>query len=130
MIATKPEFLTLTDISTSPDNPFFELYTDVDVKIIYKEKTYNFTIPKGFVTDFGSVPKFFRGWISNVCVYDKAWIAHDFFYSKLCELSITRDEADCILRSILAFLGMNYTDRFYVYFAVKFFGKSRWKKVN
>lgn len=129
MIVTIPEHITLTDISESPDNPLFELFTDVDVKYSFRGQTYKVTIPKGFTTDLGSIPKGLRGWISNVCVYDKCFLLHDWMFSKLGP-DVSFDDANCILRQNLAFLGMNYFDRFCVYHAVNMFGKKRWKTKN
>lgn len=128
MISSFPKFITFTDISTSEDDPKFELYTDVDIIWTYKGKEYSCVVPKGFVTDLGSIPKALRGWISNVCVYDKCFLLHDWMFSKLGP-DISFDDANCILRQNLAFLGMNYFDRFCVYHAVNLFGKNRYKKV-
>lgn len=130
MIETIPKFITLTDISESPDNPLFEIYSDVDIKYSFRGKVYQVTIPKGFTTDMGSVPKAFRSWISNVCVFDRAFILHDYFYSKLCEINISRQDADIILRRSLEFLGMNFFDRWSVYYAVRIGGSKRFRKTK
>lgn len=128
MIKSTPEHITLTDISTSPDDPKFEVYSDVDIFWTYKGKEYSVVVPAGFVTDLGSIPKIFRWWLSNCSVYNVAFILHDFCFSKLGP-DFPQDLTDCMFRANLAFLGMNCFDRFCVYHAVKKFGKNRYKKV-
>lgn len=126
MISSFPKFITFTDISTSEDDPKFELYTDVE--IIYGD--FVVYIKKGFITDFGSVPKIFRGWISNVSVFDKAYLLHDYQYSKLCEQVISRQECDELLRKHLRFLGMSWFDSYAVYYAVRIGGSKRFRKTK
>lgn len=126
MISSDPKFITLTDISTSPDDPKFELYTDVE--ILYGD--FVVYIKKGFTTDFGSVPKIFRSWISNVSVFDKAYLLHDHQYSKLSEQVISRKQADELLQKHLRELGMSWFDSMAVYYAVRIAGRNRWKKLK
>lgn len=124
MIASKPEHPLLRDISQT-DNPKFLLEESVEILFTYNRKTYKELIPKGFTTDFGSIPKIFRNWLSNVSGYNKAYLLHDYQYTET-ESNITRKEADEILRENLKFLGMNLFDRNSVYFAVRCFGGKRW----
>jgi len=81
-------------------------------------------VPSGMLTDLGSVPKLFRGIISEQGAAAQAYVVHD----QLCEYlsitengkpkSITRQMADLILLDALQAAGVGYTTAYLIYNAV------------
>ena len=59
-------------------------------------------VPKGFCTDFGSVPQLFQGFISPVGNASKAYVLHDFLCVLAREGRIKRKDADRIFKEALA----------------------------
>ena len=69
----------------------------------YEDKNLHFIIvPKGFSTDFGSVPQLFQGIISPVGNASKAYVLHDFLCVLAREGRIKRKDADRIFKEALA----------------------------
>lgn len=128
MIRTIPEHLIFVDISDSPDEPKFKTFCSVDIEFSFRGQDHRLTIPEGFVTDFGSVPKKFRGQISNVSKFNKCWLLHDYMYDKSFEGNFSRSDCDILLRRNLEDFGMGYLDRWIVYYSVKYFGSKRFRK--
>jgi hypothetical protein len=127
MIFSNPEHPLLRDISEGED-PKFILEEDVEIVYSYRRKHYIVVIPKGFITDFASIPKIFRNWLSNVSGYNKCYLLHDFQYSILSQEKHSRANSDNILRENLDWCNMNMLDRNAVYFAVRIAGGKHWKK--
>lgn len=68
-----------------------------------------YVIPKGFVFDGASVPKFLASWLSPVGILLLGGLVHDFIYKyetlvlkgkKKCEPAFTQKEADQLFRDI------------------------------
>jgi len=83
-------------------------------------------VPKGFVTDYASIPQVF--WSTGLAPhqqYSRAAVFHDYLYwSQVC----TREQADNLF-----FIGMKETsvgwfDRWAVYLAVDVWGENSWDK--
>jgi hypothetical protein len=80
--------------------------------------------PAGMLTDLGSIPKVFRGIISNGGAASQAYVLHD----QLCEYlsitnngypeKITREECDLILKAALLDLQIDNTTAHLIYNAV------------
>lgn len=80
--------------------------------------------PAGMLTDLGSIPKVFRGIISNGGAASQAYVLHD----QLCEYlsitengyptKITREECDLILKAALLDLQIDSTTAHLIYNAV------------
>ncbi len=81
-------FINLSDFSLKPyrkknqirwDNKTWITQSDLNLELEVKGKIHKLTIPKGFVTNFASVPKVFWNLISP---YDagEAAVLHDFLY--------------------------------------------------
>lgn len=124
MYKTSPERLYLIDLSDTvlEGEVLFELLLNTTFDITFRGQTFQITIPKGFKTNFGSVPKKFRNVISNVGKYNK------YVDEKLSGKSFTKSDADVLLREMLKFDGMGIIDRNLVYYSVKYFGKEYWKR--
>ena len=58
-------------------------------------------VPKGFCTDFGSVPQLFQGIISPVGNASKAYVLHDFLCVLAHEGRLSRANADRIFKEAL-----------------------------
>lgn len=71
--------------------------------LVYKSDTLDAYIiaPKGFVTNFASVPRLPFMYLLFGGVGDEAATLHDWLYSKECSLSISRAVADKILRGVI-----------------------------
>ena len=80
------------------------------------------TIPKGFVSDGASIPRF---WWARVSPFDGRYLAaflkHDYLYSAL-NTKINRGGADKLLYDDLRASGMGYITANEVYYAVRAFG--------
>ena len=104
-------------------NGKFELFSDY----VYKTKEYLIKVPKGFVTDYASIPKLLRAIILPYGKHSGASVVHDYLYSKGCELNIERKKADKIFLEILKEEGVNPILARLMYIAVRCFGKTRYK---
>jgi hypothetical protein len=128
MIRSLPKYITYTDESASRDTPLFVLHEETDIFWDDGLTTKFVTLPVGFTTDFGSVPKPARAVISNVSCYDPAYLLHDWMFSTLyVGPDVTFHGANTLLRKNLGDLGMPAWQRFFVYWAVELGGKSRWR---
>lgn len=58
-------------------------------------------VPKGFCTDFGSVPQLFQGIISPVGNASKAYVLHDFLCVLAHDGRLSRANADRIFKEAL-----------------------------
>jgi len=84
-------------------------------------------VPKGFTTDFASVPKVLKGLIPFEFLYNQIVVIHDYLYSTKI---VSRKEADLILKEGLLLLD-NYSVKAKIYSsifysAVRLFGGSHW----
>ncbi len=82
------------------------------------------TVPKGFVTDLTSIPRFFWSAFSKTGPYMSAAILHDYLY---WDQRCTRAEADRIFDIEMKSYGVNDTSRKLIFSAVSEFGEAAWK---
>ena len=104
-------------------NGKFELFSDY----VYKTKRYLIKVPKGFVTDYASIPKLFRIIILPYGKHSGASVVHDWLYSSNCDLDISRERADKIFLEILKEEKVNFFLRIFMYLAVRKFGGNRFR---
>ena len=104
-------------------NGKFELFSDY----VYKTKEYLIKVPKGFVTDYASIPKLFRTVVLPYGKHSGASVVHDWLYSSNCNLDISREKADKIFLEILKEEKVNFLLRILMYTAVRKFGRSRFR---
>lgn len=83
--------------------------------------------PKGFVTDFASVPRI-------PIIFDlfgdranESAAMHDYLYSKECLYPISRLEADTLLREMIISQGIPEWIASSFYYGVRLGGRSHWK---
>jgi len=81
------------------------------------------TIPKGFRTDFASVPKIFWNILPPFGRYGKAALLHDYFYRTQI---IPRKEADKIFLEAMLMMGVPAWKAYIMYWAVRLFGWKAW----
>lgn len=93
----------------------------------YQDKVYGkITVPRGFKTDFASVPKLFHGVIDDDASYIReAAVIHDYLYSSG---ELPRVECDKVLERAMKELGAKWYQRKLVYYAVRVFGGLYFKK--
>ena len=82
-------------------------------------------VPRGFVTDFASVPQplpILRATIS-IGRYGNAAIVHDYLYWRQ---DCTREQSDKILEIAMSEAGVSFLERKLIYESVRQFGQSAW----
>ena len=104
-------------------NGKFELFSDY----MYRTKEYLIKVPKGFRTDYASIPKFLRAIVLPYGKHRGASAVHDWLYSSNCNLDIDREKADKIFLEILKEEKVNFLLRILMYIAVRKFGRSRFR---
>lgn len=104
-------------------NGKFELFSDY----VYKTKEYLIKVPKGFVTDYASIPKLFRTVVLPYGKHSGASVIHDWLYSSMCNLDISREKVDKIFLEILKEEKVNFLLRIVMYITVRKFGRSRFR---
>ena len=83
------------------------------------------TVPRGFHTDFASVPRVFWIILPPDGKYTQAAVLHDYLYSEqICE----RKTADRIFINAMKVLGVPLWKRRVMYRAVRMFGWIPWSK--
>ncbi len=82
-------------------------------------------VPKGFVTDFASVPRLFWAFIPPDGSYTAAAVVHDYLYHTQ---ERSRKESDLIFLEAMEVLGVVWWKRKVMYRSVRMFGWIPWKK--
>jgi hypothetical protein len=80
-------------------------------------------VPRGFVTDFASVPRIFWSLIPPWGRYGKAAVIHDYLYK---ENIGSRKSADDIFLEAMEVLKVSVLKRIIMYWAVRIFGYFAW----
>ncbi len=88
-----------------------------------------YTIPKGFITDGGSIPRVFWFFLNPAGAGMPAYCVHDYLYTTH---TTSREEADKILRDLLEKRGLGTFHSTCAYLAVRAFGggKTSWDAPN
>jgi len=80
---------------------------------------WTYTVPKGFVTDFASIPRIFWMVFPPIGKYARAAVIHDYLYRlKGC----SRFTADAVFREAMYQLCVPVWKRILIYYAVRIFG--------
>jgi hypothetical protein len=105
------------------DSSFWKLQNDFS----YENDSVKITVKSGFLTDGASIPKAFWSIVGNPLESDllKPAIIHDGLYTLM---KLSRLESDNLLKEMLLFNGASKAKVFLVYYAVRLFGNSHWKK--
>ena len=114
-------FLDRIEVTPLPNGIDWELLHEVRYATGTGEVIY---VPAGFITDFASIPKFFRR------VYQPATgkhrqgaVIHDYIY-RTDSLNYTRKQADQVFLEIMELDGVSRFDRKAIYYSVRSGGKS------
>ena len=99
----------------------FELLEDFTMYLDEKQ----ITVPKGFDTDFATIPSFLIPVFGLKFKYSKASVVHDYLYSVGL---LDRKECDDIFYESMIKLGINKVKAKTAYFAVRAFGSSHYNK--
>lgn len=86
------------------------------------------TVPKGFHTDFASIPQLFQGIIGKFGKHMGPAVIHDYLYRTLLPGRVTRKEADEIFLEEMADADVSYWKRYTMYWAVRIGGSSSWRE--
>ncbi len=78
-------------------------------------------VPKGFKTDFGSVPQLFQSLLSPVGKPTKAYVLHDYLCELAQEENLKRKVADDVFLSALRILGIGKIQRVVIYASVRLY---------
>lgn len=84
-----------------------------------------FFAPRGFITDFASIPRILHGLISPNGLSRKAAVIHDWLY---CSQTVTRKQADDLFLEALEVCGVNLLQRYTMYAAVRSAGWIYWNR--
>ena len=82
-------------------------------------------VPRGFATDFASVPQSFWVWMPPTGRYGLPAMVHDWLY---WDQTLLRSQADDIFESALADLDVSRWRRFILFRAVRWFGGKYWRE--
>jgi hypothetical protein len=80
-------------------------------------------VPRGFVTDFASIPSTFWSWMPRTGRYGLPAVIHDWLY---WEQTVTRMEADDLFDAALGVLEVPIWQRFVICRSVRWFGGRYW----
>ena len=85
-------------------------------------------VKKGFITDFGSIPKFYRSRVNRMGKEMVAWLPHDVGYATEMPLSERdiRKDWDWLMLEMLQWVGIGWSKRNACYTAVRWGGGSVW----
>jgi hypothetical protein len=90
-------------------------------------------VPKGFTTDFASIPRFFHRLLPKNGEYDAAAVVHDWLYAKAPEVFPGADEstmkmiADLVFLEAMKAIGVPWWKRTVMYEAVNWGGFMAWR---
>ena len=106
------------------DNHDWVLFSDLDYRVGDSDITIR--VPRGFVTDFASIPQaFWSAGLSPNGKYSKAAIVHDYLYwAQGC----TRKQADNILMIAMKESGVDIATRTEIYEGVRLGGDTAWAR--
>ena len=116
----------LSRLIVSPLADGFTWYLDTEFKFDQSNSTLRqpITVPKGFETDFASIPSPLTAILPKWGIYGPAAIIHDWIYWMQ---PVSRKEADDILLEGMATLNVSPIVRGIIYRGVRWFGCFAWR---
>lgn len=128
-----PEFLSYLEDRKLP-NERWELLID----LVYQTDLPAFrgkqiVAPKGFVTDFASIPQVAQSFISKTGPWDRPAVIHDWLYKQAgfiegFDFEYTREDADEILREGMKVEKVGWFRRYLIYSRVRRWGWISWNE--
>lgn len=122
---TTPKQIVYKDLTSKEFDIRFELTHDVIVKWGELENLKTVTIPKGFYTNFASVPVIFRNFIPNVSLNNDVTLWHDYMYWNVNH-PVSRSEADRVLKDASRLKGIPTFKAYLMWVAVRLFASKYW----
>jgi hypothetical protein len=108
--------------------PFADMdywYLSSDMTWTLPKSARTILIPRGFVTDFASVPTTFWAWMPPTGRYGLPAIVHDWLY---WDQRMARSEADDVFGDALGDLDVSGWRHFVLYRSVRWFGGKYWRE--
>ncbi len=100
---------------------WYRLEADLVYTVQFNGGGITVVVPKDFVTDKASTPRFLRPWFPPDGLWSDAAILHDYLYTlKRCR----RFLADALFRHAMAEVKVGRVRRYLMYLAVRLFGHS------
>ena len=113
-----PDPIKLEDVGMSGD---VRIFRTIERFRFRSKKHGEIEVPAGTYTDGASIPRVFWSILSPFGEYFKAALPHDHLYTP-ANKTLTRAQADDILREGMVVLGVHPVKRFAIYRAVRMFG--------
>lgn len=127
-------FTTPLEVCPTENGEDWILLEEFDYAIGSKESPLIVHVPKGFITDFASIPRFLF-FLPAWAKYNKAPIVHDFLYQdqEVCGIPINRKYADDVFLEAMIVDMRNHKKMgkfiaYLEYYAVRLFAFTAWKK--
>lgn len=129
---SNPNALAKPSMMEAPPAPLVQGFADgsnwmLQGSLLYKighDTPFAIVVPRGFVTDFASVPKRLHSVIGPTGPYSNSAVVHDYLY---WIQSCTRKQSDNILAIGMREAGVDRTTATAIHVAVKRFGDGAWK---
>jgi hypothetical protein len=84
-----------------------------------------YIVPRGFVTDFTSIPRIFQSILPRWSDYARGALIHDYLYSTHL---LSKEASDKVLFDLMTQDNVNVRQKYMIYWAVKWFGGKAWRK--
>lgn len=99
------------------------LYKLMQRFVYYREKNKSSTIiiPRGFITDFATIPRFLWTILPPFGKYTKCAVLHDYLCLLYSKGKISRKEADNIFLESMNAVKIPYITKYSLYFGVRFY---------
>lgn len=102
-----------------------ELRTKILFRITEPVSIAGHVVPRGFETDFASIPRALRWLIPTVGRYNLAALIHDYLYDNRIK---SRQYADRVFLYVMIKSGVTRVKAYTMYYAVRLFGTSHWNR--
>ena len=119
MTPTSPYFVKTVRVEPYPDGRTWYLLRE----LVYVDGDLRIVVPKGFETDFASVPTVFTNVFPRWGVYGEAAVLHDWLY---WNQQFDRERSDDVFLEAMVGLGVSWLTRMSLYYAVRIFGQCAW----
>ena len=122
---TKPAIL-----QDNGDGKTFTLYEGFEYRLGALENDIIIRVPKGFVTDLGSIPTIASFLVPKLGKYNQSCILHDFLYDMVRKDKFSRAIADSILLESMEVLEVVFWRRWLIFAAVRMAGWACCRKIQ
>jgi len=113
-----------TALVNFPDGVNYMLFGDLTYNIGIRTGL-TITVPRGFVTDFASIPRALHGYLGPTGRYSNAAIVHDYLYwIQACD----RRQSDNLMAIAMREAGVRASEEWQIYHAVRIGGQSAWDR--